>query len=229
MSRRKAWIPVVLVLSAVGIILVGSFPGDDRSGEPASTVSAEIPVDEPSTAPEIEFDEEGRRIFNMGEVALHFPEKYPSTSDGSSDGRVFDTCWSHGSFTEQRCESLSNVVFITVRSGSGVALPRIEDPKAYLRDATSSLDGPFESSIAGVLEFRGPLSGEAFIYAFEEIDETGRHVIARCNGGGTRCDVRINVDPRLFVTYFFNKEIVMDWPKLNIAITRLIASFIVEE
>jgi hypothetical protein len=54
--------------------------------------------------------------------------KYPSMSDGSSDG-------------------------------SDVALPRIEDPKAYLRDETSSLDEPFESSIAGVLEFRSPLSG----------------------------------------------------------------------
>ena len=84
---------IQFLLSAVGIILVGSFPGGDRSGEPASTVSAEIPVDEPSTASEIEFDEEGRRIFNMGEVAVHFPEKFPSTSDGSSDGRVFNTCW----------------------------------------------------------------------------------------------------------------------------------------
>jgi len=224
-SKFRIAVPIALVATAVAITVFG--PAIQRTDSDIAKQDVKS-NDLVSPAPRREpvYDEDGRRVLLVGDISLHIPTSQNAIStnaDGSGTVQV-NLCWPREEDTGE-CPGIENVVVIFLTGGN--EQPTVDDGMAKLRQELSIAEGPFDSEMEGIWEFRLPSSEARFYYAIVEPDPTGRHVTARCYGG-PRCSSWISIVPGLAARYNFDKQHLPIWTEIDQQVRSYVRSFVIE-
>ena len=232
MRPSRMWVPLILVILAIGLFFVS---GQFRVPDPETPVTKKsrpaIKVDPPW--PDPLYDEQGRQIVMIGDVPLHVPTNIKVLGIGSRDpagGRKIGVCWTPDRFPGE-CQTVVNRVMITIKPSTPTAMlstdEKIAEARSRLEYSTQSLEGPLESNIDGVLEYRGRKHKLPVVYVLKEPDITGRPIIMSC--GFPFCNTHLHMPPALGIGVRFNERLVEHWPQIVRDVRTLVQSFLIEE
>jgi hypothetical protein len=227
-TRFKFVVPMVLALAAMAVLLLTEGLREPEISTDSSEPSESAPVNTESQ-PRPAYDDKGYRVFTLGATRLSIPpSRNPAAVAGPPENRTVRVtlCWPRDDVTGE-CPGVESVIVIFLRGFADQRSP-IDDGVADLKRRQKSVDGPFESEIDGLWEFRYPNTDEAYTYALAKPDHTGRHPIARC-AKSTRCHVGTTVAPGLAATYDFQKEHLELWPEIDQEVREYVTSLIVED
>lgn len=233
MKPSRMWVPLVFVILAIGTMVIsGQFLAPVPETPNVEKARPAVKLDPPW--PDPVYDEQGRQVVMIGDVSLHVPMEIKVLGIGSRDpagGRKIGVCWTPQQFPGN-CDSVSNRVVMTIFPGAPTAElstdEKIAETRSLLRHSTQSLEGPLESEIDGVLEYRGSKDKKPVVYVLKEPDVTGRTMTLTC-GAGALCRTSLHVPPALGVGVMFTESIVEHWPQIDRDVRTLIQSFLVED
>lgn len=174
------------------------------------------------------FDSQGGRVFDYGQFALHVPQSdHPIlTAPLEEGGEVqLSLCWQNN-VDGAECSGIQNMVL--VRVSCCVRREKIEDGLEDLKQRLKSLDGPYESSMEQIWEFRYRGSKRVLRYALKYPDDRGRHTYAFSHSG-PRCNVYSTAAPNLKLYYDFDKTNLEHWPKIDSFVRNRLRSYVVED
>lgn len=233
MKPSRMWVPLVFVILAIGTMVIsGQFLAPVPETPNVEKARPAVKLDPPW--PDPVYDEQGRQVVMIGDVPLHIPTDIKVLGIGTRDpagGRKIGVCWTPERFPGM-CESVSNRVMMTIKPSAPTAMlstdEKIAESRSRLQYSTQSLEGPLESDIDGVTEYRGRKHKKPFVFVLNEPDATGRPMVLSC-GSGSLCSTHLHVPPALGVGVMFTESIVEHWPQIDRDVRTLIQSFLVED